>query len=219
MESRHDGSYHSDNDHRFEWRDMDFSSIKGLGDKVFAFAMTLLAYNLVIPDSASGDLAEALMAQVPQFLAFILSFAVAAQIWWQHHKLTSMFQGMEPVMVGLYFLLLAAVVLVPFVAALVGRAPNARAAVMLFIGLFIVINCIAILLTLRAQSVSAWRTPVSTWMFYWLVFNFFGGNVVLTAAFFVSIWYPTSGLLIVATGAVIGPLVAQRFHIPYASSD
>ncbi len=219
MESQGNDTNNAIGEHSLQWRDMDFSSIKGLGDKVFAFAMTLLAYNLVIPDATSGDLAEALVAQTPQFLAFILSFAIAAHVWWQHHKLTSMFQGMEPVMVALYFLLLAAVVLVPFTAALVGRAPYVRAAVLPFIGLFIVINCIAILLTIRAQHVGAWRTPVSTGLFYWLVFNFVGGNVVLGAAFVVSLWYPTSGLLIVAIGAVVGPLLAPRVHIPYAGTE
>ncbi len=196
---------------------LEFSSIKGLGDKVFAFAMTLLVYNLATPDVPADRLAGALAGQVPQFAAFILSFAVVANVWWQHHKLTSMFRKLEPVMAALYFMLLAVVVLVPFSSGLIGSAPHSQAAVLFFISLFVILNCLCVFLTLRANSVDAWRHPVSSGHFYWLLFNFIGGMVLLAVALVVSLWYPLVGLSAVAAGAVVGPLLAPMTYDKYGN--
>lgn len=201
------------------WRHMAFSEMKGLGDKVFAFAMTLLAYNLVVPDVSAGRLGDALVAQIPQFAVFAISFAVAANIWWQHHKLTRLFTGMEPLMVGLYFLFLGVVVLVPFAAALVGSYPYAQAAVLPFISLFIVLNGLCVLLTMRAERVGAWRYSINRGEYIWLLFNFIGGNLVLAIAFVLSLWNPMFGLVILAVGAVLGPILAPRSYRTYGGIE
>ncbi|HTY76019.1 MAG TPA: TMEM175 family protein [Candidatus Nanoarchaeia archaeon] len=61
-----------------------------LSDGVFAFALTLLVLDLVVPVLSSGttsmDLWKALSNEYISFLNFVLSFAIAG-VWWNaHHR-------------------------------------------------------------------------------------------------------------------------------------
>jgi uncharacterized membrane protein len=56
-------------------------------DAVFAIAMTLLVLELIIPaDLAPGELDSALRGHLPEFLAYVLSFAVIGTAWMSHHR-------------------------------------------------------------------------------------------------------------------------------------
>lgn len=56
-------------------------------DAVFAIAMTLLAVEVRVPDVPGDELGAALVEQVPQYLAYALSFAVTGAYWMAHHRL------------------------------------------------------------------------------------------------------------------------------------
>jgi len=187
---------------------LEFSRIANLFDAVFAIAMTLLVLNLEVPDMANEGLATALAGQIPQLLAFILSFALVANIWWQHHKLFDLLGSVEPVMVSINLVLLGLAVLVPYATGLIGRAYSQRAAVLPFIALFMLINLCIILLTLRAHKIRAWRRPVSVGFLTWLLGNYVGGIAILGVAFILAIWYPTAGLGVVAAATILGRLAA-----------
>jgi hypothetical protein len=110
-----------------------FARVANLSDAVFAIAMTLLVLTLDTP--ATNDLTGALVDQLPQLSAFLLGFALVANLWWQHHKLFELLGSLEGGLIGINLVLLGAVALVPFPTSLVGNAPTDRAAVLPFIGL------------------------------------------------------------------------------------
>jgi len=55
-------------------------------DAVFAIALTLLALDLKLPDGIPPEaLDDALIAALPQLLAYALSFLIIARTWMAHH--------------------------------------------------------------------------------------------------------------------------------------
>ena len=64
--------------------------LNSLSDGVFAIAMTLLILELKLPaglDEASGVFTAALVAQIPRFISWILSFAILCRLWIISHGL------------------------------------------------------------------------------------------------------------------------------------
>jgi uncharacterized membrane protein len=197
---------------RYERDSAEFARVANLSDAVFAIAMTLLVLTLDVPDVAADRLAAALVDQVPQFVVFALAFALAANLWWQHHKLFALLGALEPGTIGINLALLAAVALVPFPASLLGSAPTARAAVLVFIGVFVLLNVLHLALVLRVRQVGAWRQPVTQRFFYWLVFTWVSGIAVLLLAAAVTMWQPLGGLAVVIVTMVLGPVAARRAY-------
>ena len=72
-------------------RTFDVGRISGLGDGVFAIAMTLLVLDLKLPDLGTGLSREAFSAalaeQAPRFVSWLLSFAILCRLWITHHAL------------------------------------------------------------------------------------------------------------------------------------
>lgn len=153
---------------RFERGTAEFGRVVNLSDAVFAIAMTLLVLTLDVP--APGEpLADALVARLPQLVAFVLAFALVANIWWAQHKLVARLASLDRGLVALTLALLGAVALVPYPTALIGNAPAEQAAVVPFIGLFVIILVLFLLLYLQAQRARAWRSQVPGRVFNWLL--------------------------------------------------
>lgn len=56
-------------------------------DAVFAIALTLLALDLKLPEGIPADqVDDALVAALPQLLAYALSFVIIAKTWMSHHS-------------------------------------------------------------------------------------------------------------------------------------
>jgi uncharacterized membrane protein len=81
--------------------------------------MTLLVLAQHVPEGVS-DLPNALEDQLPNFFAFALSFAVLAQVWFFHHRFFGSLGRFDAVLIGLNFLYLGLVALVPFTSELIG---------------------------------------------------------------------------------------------------
>ncbi|MCQ2002242.1 TMEM175 family protein [Arthrobacter zhaoxinii] len=62
-------------------------------DAVFAIAMTLLAVDIRVPQVPANELGAAVAAQLPEFGAYVLSFAVTAAYWLSHHRLFRLLRG------------------------------------------------------------------------------------------------------------------------------
>ena len=195
---------------RYDRHTPEFSRVANLSDAVFAIAMTLLVLTLDTPDASTGELAAALVDQLPQLVTFVLAFALVANLWWQHHKLVALFQVVEPGMVGIILALLGAVALVPFPTSLVGNAPTDRAAVLAFIAIFVVLSLLFLLLVWRARSASAFREAVSDRRFFLMLGQWVSGIVVLLIAALVTVWLPLVGLSILALSIALGPIAAAR---------
>jgi Endosomal/lysosomal potassium channel TMEM175 len=94
---------------RFERKqsELEFARIVTFSDGVFAIAMTLLVLALHVPEGLS-DLNDALKDQLPDFLAFGLSFAVLAQVWFFHHRFFGSLGRFDATLIALNFLYLGA---------------------------------------------------------------------------------------------------------------
>jgi uncharacterized membrane protein len=205
---------HSSN-RRFRRDTIEFSRVVNLSDGVFAIVMTLLIFTLVTPDTANAWSIAALLAHIPQLIVVMLSFALVANLWWQHHKFFEMIRSVEPGLIAINLLLLGAVALVPFPTNIVGKNPFSRAAVLPFI----VISFLDMLLLIRARKINAWRQPISTPYFYWLLAAWVMGIVVMVISFILALWMPLAGLIVLAVSITLGPLAAGIGHITLFSSE
>ncbi|MDG6223526.1 MAG: TMEM175 family protein [Candidatus Bathyarchaeota archaeon] len=203
---------------RYDRNTLEFSRVVNLSDGVFAIVMTLLVFTLVSPEVTAEWSAYALFDHLPQLIVVMLSFALVANLWWQHHRFFEMIGLLEPGLIGINLLLLGTVALVPFPTNLIGNAPTSRAAVLPFIGLFIAISLLDLLLLIRARIVKAWRRPMSARMFYWLISSWIMGIIVMVIAFVLALWIPLAGLIILAISIVLGPLAAGVSRIAFFSS-
>jgi uncharacterized membrane protein len=72
-------------------RDPRLERLLFLSDGVYAIALTLLAVELVLPESAAdlhgGALLDSLLESWPRVLAFLISFTVIANFWVGHNVL------------------------------------------------------------------------------------------------------------------------------------
>ena len=89
--------------------------ILALSDGVFAFAITLLVLNLVIPDNTTyQELPAALIALLPKFKAFLISFFVIGLFWISHVRQLRVLNKYSPQMLWINLFFLLFIVLIPF---------------------------------------------------------------------------------------------------------
>jgi TMEM175 potassium channel family protein len=105
------------------------------GDAVFAFAITLLALDIRLPQTAhystDAALRHALLGLVPQYAAYVLSFAVVGSFWMSHHRKFRVITRYDATLIRIDLMLLMMVVTVPAVTSLLGEYPY-RTAVTLY---------------------------------------------------------------------------------------
>jgi uncharacterized membrane protein len=184
---------------------LEFSRVVNLSDGVFAIAMTLLVLTLDVPDPRSSDLAAALVDRVPQFVAFVLSFLLVANIWWAHHKFFSLLERVEPGIMVLTLASLGAVALVPFPTSLIGNIPGDRAAVIPFIALFTLLIVLQLGLVMRARAVRAYRWHLPPTIYPWVVATWAAAALINVLALSIAFFHPVAGLVIAAaSGTVVG---------------
>ena len=110
-----------------------FGRILAISDGVFAFSLTLLVVDLVIPTSSSNsDLASRLLAQWPGLLSYLISFAVVALTWNGHHETFRFVRRTDGWLILLNFALLLLVAFLPFPTAVLGRNQNAPLAAVIY---------------------------------------------------------------------------------------
>jgi uncharacterized membrane protein len=90
----------------------------GLTDDVFAFAITLLVLDLVVPVLSSGassaDLWAALSKQSDTFTAYLISFLIAGAWWNAHHRTFAHVRSTDTTLRWLNLLFLLWITLLPF---------------------------------------------------------------------------------------------------------
>jgi uncharacterized membrane protein len=118
------------------------SRLEALGDAVFAFALTLLALDLRLPEIAANQLAQGIWAIMPKLLIFVFAFLVIAQQWDVHQRTMMHIANADGVFIWLYILSLMFVVLMPASADILGRFPLQPLA-LLFFGVNTALLCLA----------------------------------------------------------------------------
>jgi uncharacterized membrane protein len=96
--------------------------ILAISDGVFAFSLTLLVVELVVPTSSSSSaLASQLLAQWPELFSYLISFAVVAVTWNGHHDTFRYIRHADGWLIAFNFTLLLLVAFLPFPTAVLGR--------------------------------------------------------------------------------------------------
>ncbi|HEX8532700.1 MAG TPA: TMEM175 family protein [Allosphingosinicella sp.] len=105
-------------------------------DAVFAIAITLLVIEVHVPHVAhgSGDAAylQALAYLIPNFIGFIVSFAVIGLFWAGHHRAFSLARRYDGGVVPWNLMLLGTIAFMPFVTAFVSAHQGARVPAVLY---------------------------------------------------------------------------------------
>ena len=95
-----------------------------LSDGVYAIALTLLAVELVLPESAvelqGPDLLKSLLESWPKVLAFLTSFTVIANFWVGHNVLFQHVRRLDGGLMWLALLQLLCVAFIPFPTSVIG---------------------------------------------------------------------------------------------------
>ena len=98
--------------------------ISAITDGVIAIAITLLVLNLDVPQVTGADrgeeLAERIIAMLPEFEIYLSSFAVIGFYWYAHHQIFKYIQGHDAALVWLNLAFLLTITLLPFLSELVG---------------------------------------------------------------------------------------------------
>src|SRR2546423_14169730 len=114
--------------------------VEAFSDGVFAIAITLLILEIRVPHVDPG-LWTGLLALWPSYVAFLLSFVVILIMWVNHHELLRMVDGISYPFLFANGLLLLTVTFVPFPTAVLAAhlgTPEAKTAVALYCGMFVV---------------------------------------------------------------------------------
>ena len=141
----------------------DLARVIALSDGIFAFAMTLLVVNLVLPTAATGesDLGAYLNGHLPQLLDYVLAFLIVAAWWSTHHRTFSVIRRYDSTLLRLNTLFLLLISVTPFMLALVfafgptglfSTATSARLAVALFSGVQVATGIVALAIWRQATG-------------------------------------------------------------------
>jgi|GEM_PF-3867184 len=145
----------------FKRNTLEYNRVIHLTNGVFAIAMTLLMVTLDVPVVPAEQLAQALVDQLSQFIAFGISFLLVAIVWWGHHKFIATLGKLEPVIIAINLIFLSMVVMLPYTTNLIGNDPTVPAAAILFISVFLAMNILHLLMFIRAHNAGAIQQPMS----------------------------------------------------------
>ncbi len=86
-----------------------------LSDGIFAFAITLLILNIVLPFGTSREeVPQALLSLWPKYLAFLISFVVIGLYWMVHLRQFRYIRRIDKGLLWLNLLFLMFIILIPF---------------------------------------------------------------------------------------------------------
>lgn len=117
-------------------RGRDLGRIIGLSDGVFAFALTLLASGIGVPDF-NRDISQALFTQeiltlVPQFLIYAVVFSVIIFKWMVHRRMFAVVVAYDTRLIWFNNLLLLMIAFMPVPSKILVEYPQQVAAVVFF---------------------------------------------------------------------------------------
>lgn len=109
-----------------------------LYDGIFAIAMTILVLELKIPELAEhrsgAELLQHLAHHAPAFGSWLLSIVVLGVFWFRHQQLYRHLHRITRSLLVVHLWLMATAAFFPFCAALMGRYPGNRVAMLIYMG-------------------------------------------------------------------------------------
>jgi uncharacterized membrane protein len=133
------------------------SRLEAFSDGVLAIAITLLVIEIHSPEIGEGEtLAQALWAQWPSYVAYLVSFLTIGVIWLNHHRIFEQVVRVDGPLLLLNLNLLLWTALIPFPTAVVaehmgGTGEAAQTAAALYCG-------VLLLMSLSFGGLFAWVT-------------------------------------------------------------
>lgn len=98
--------------------------IEAFSDGVFAIVMTLLIFEVKVPELAPGmmdiELLPALLRMWPKYLSFVVSFVVTGIYWVAHHNTFHLIRRTDRPLLWFNLMFLLCVAFIPFPTALMG---------------------------------------------------------------------------------------------------
>jgi uncharacterized membrane protein len=113
---------------------MSLNRLETLGDAIFAFSLTLLAFDLKVPDGLDADMGKGLYLLLPKLVIFIFTFLVVAQHWDVHQRTLRYVVHADGTFIWLTLLSLMFIVLLPTSADFLGKYPQQPASLIFFGG-------------------------------------------------------------------------------------
>lgn len=111
----------------------ELARVEFFSDAVFAIAITLLVLDIHLPDGlAVRGVPGELHNLVPQFLSYILSFAVVGIFWLSHHRMFRYVRRQDTPLLLLNLLFLLLVAFLPFATRLLAAYGSALAVTLLY---------------------------------------------------------------------------------------
>ncbi len=105
-------------------------------DAIFAFAMTLLAVNIRVPEIAQGLVGSRLSIELanltPKFIGYGLSFFISGSYWVFYHRIFTNIKRYDLTLIWLNIAFLFLVVLIPFPSDLIGRFLTQQVSVLIY---------------------------------------------------------------------------------------
>jgi uncharacterized membrane protein len=105
-------------------------------DAIFAFAMTLLAVNIRVPEIAQNLVSSQLNVELanlaPKFIGYGLSFLISASYWIFYHRIFANIKRYDRTLVWLNIAFLFFIVLIPFPSDLIGRFISQEVSILIY---------------------------------------------------------------------------------------
>ncbi|MBY0376857.1 DUF1211 domain-containing protein [Patescibacteria group bacterium] len=111
------------------------SRLEQLSDGIFAIVMTILVFDLKVPEVATSNtgLAQSLVDMLPFFLSYVLSFSMLFTYWRAHHFFISVYaKNIDMTLTNINALFFLFVSIVPFTTSLLGRHSDLQLSVIVF---------------------------------------------------------------------------------------
>jgi len=100
---------------------------------VFAIALTLLVLYIKLPQvNSDAELAKQLIALIPKFFSYFLSFVILGLLWFEHQMVSYFVLRSDRTYIWLNLLLLVFISLIPFSAGLLGANLSYRSATVFY---------------------------------------------------------------------------------------
>jgi uncharacterized membrane protein len=119
-------------------------------DGVFAIAVTLLVFNLKVPQIPPAGVHQLMPGLVkamrPHFTIYVLSFLVIAVYWTFHHRMLNLVVRMDTPFLWINIFYLLVVAFIPFPTALFGAYPGETFSFIFYIGSMVLVGVLSMLM-------------------------------------------------------------------------
>ena len=139
------------------------SRLEAFSDGVFAVAITLLVFQISVPESEFEDLWKGIADQWPSYLAYVTSFITIGGLWLAHHGIFRRLASADGNVMRLNVLLLMLVSFLPFpttvMADAIDKTTDAERVAVIFYGLALL--AISVVVSVLWRYVAAHRELLS----------------------------------------------------------